>query len=99
MFHNHYKSIHNDELQSAVICGRGSLGTRPVWCNVSNIVNKMASIVEERLKERDEARKAALELRRQEKAKDNPKEETQGHFSSQFTERIKHIEGMHNQVW
>ena len=52
----------------------------------------MASEAESRIKERDDARKAAIEKRKQEKSEELLEQETQDHFVSQFTQQKDYIE-------
>ena len=54
----------------------------------------MASKVEIRLKERDEARKTALEQKRKERAEETKETETHDYFSSQFSKRKLELEGV-----
>ena len=52
-----------------------------------------ASDVTERLRRRDEARRAALEQQRLEKEKTTVQEHTTSYFTEEFTKRRKSIEG------
>ena len=62
--------------------------TPPLYLSTS----MMASEIEVRLKERHELRKAALEEKRKERAKDVSEEETSDYFRKQFTRQQDIIE-------
>lgn len=53
----------------------------------------MASEAEARMKERDDARKAVIEKRRQERDEKSSEQETQDHFMFQFAQQKENIEG------
>ena len=55
--------------------------------------SNMASKVEQRLIEREEARRAALEHKRKQREDEKKDSETQEYFYSQFTRQKQEIEG------
>lgn len=71
-------------------CGRGKRCLILV-CVVGEIL--MASRVEARLKEREQARRTALEHHRKEREKDNVEQESVRYFFSKFLQQKRMIDG------